>query len=130
MSSDPNASGSTFQGENPDAPTELGDGLTEDSPSPSPNSAPQTGTPDCPACGWGFLYPIGKTESGTLYHCFNCQRSLSKPDEEADVKPATAGTDGPVSGQPTAEQLAAMQEINPDHPAVQQFAGESAGGGR
>lgn len=117
-----------FQGENPNAPTELGGGSPEDSPSPSPNSASQSGTPDCPSCGWGFLYPIAKTESGTLLHCFNCSRSLSKPDDEEAVKPAVPGTDSPVAGQPTTEQLVAMQDVNPDHPAVQQFAGEQSEG--
>jgi hypothetical protein len=85
--------------------------------------------PNCPACGWGFLYPIAKTESGTLLHCFHCLRSLSVPDEGEVGAPAVQGAESPTAAQPTYQQLGDQLEAHPDHP-VQEFHPQQGQGGK
>lgn len=102
-------------GTSTEAATEQGGVVSDDAVTsgfPSKDTAP-----NCPACGWGFLYPIAKTESGTLYHCFHCERSLSILDENPKQELAVQGVDAPTAAAPTHQQLAAQKEAVEGHPA-------------
>jgi hypothetical protein len=104
---------------------------TETIPQPqgsSPFSVVDTaGEPDCPACGWGILFAIGKTEDGTIVHCFNCGRGMSVPDSGEVPAPAVAGVDGPTAMSPTHQQVADAVDAHPAHP-VQDLHGKTGQG--
>jgi hypothetical protein len=128
MGYDPQSETQETPGSGTTEPTATQTTGAESNPTASPSLPGKDSAPDCPACGWGFLYAIAKTESGTLYHCFHCERSLSILDDNPKQQLAVQGVDAPTAAAPTHQQLQAQKDAVEGHPA-EAFHKDSTPGG-